>query len=125
MEDLTMSKYTKFGFTLGQQLTLDGEDVMIVGFEKYDCVVIAKIITKSNSKVISINYNPNDSIHHEILQEAYEAYVTGFGQGGLSINMPEKYKQSNNPHQKPFRLWANWNYGFKAGVKNQLNKVKV
>lgn len=120
-----MNKYTKFGFTLGQQLTLDGEDVLIVGF--YNYVKEGSYIRYSPIAFDGINLclrNEIKEIEPKILEDMYEAYVAGLGAGILSIKMPDKYRSGRNPFVFETREWKNWNLGFVNGQQHQYNKDK-
>lgn len=109
-----MNNYTKFGFTLGQILQLDGEDVLITGFKREN-VQLSPIRISQNEIYTE---QPHIHVENTLLQDLYEAYVSGFGCGGLSVSMPEKYKETNNPHAYLTRQSENWIYGFNNGQNN-------
>lgn len=115
-----MNKYSKFGFHLGQLLTLDGKDIMITGLLS-TTVQYRNLVSNSNGHGLQ---GLKKEIYPVLLENLYEAYVSGFGAGGLSTKMPEKYMGTNNPYVFGTREYENWNYGFSAGVDHEKNKQK-
>lgn len=118
-------KYVKNGFHLGQQLTLDGLEIIITGFYIDDvqyCYIITTIYKQDELGIFLAS--DRDLINYQTLQKLYESYVDGLGAGTLNAKDYDKEYKFKITSDEEQRLYSNWKSGYDQGYENIQNKTR-